>query len=75
MENKKIDIELDNLVVKTYTKIANWYNLDMTAEERKTTLKELSSEIIIEALGDLFTQMDIKNGTETVKEEKQEDKK
>lgn len=70
MENKKIDIELDNLVVKTYTKIANWYNLDgLTAEERKATLKELSGEIIVEALEDLFNQMDIKNSTETIKTE------
>lgn len=73
MENSKIDIELDKLVVKTYNKIATWYNLDnLTDAERKATLKELSSEIIIEALEDLFNQMNIKNGTEIIKNETEE---
>lgn len=59
MENKKVDIEMADMVGKTYFKIATWFNQDFeTPEERKTALQHVSAEIIQTVLEDTFLQMD-----------------
>lgn len=59
MKNKKIDIEMANMVGKTYFKIATWNNLDFdTDKEKQEALKHVATEIIQSILEDTFTQMD-----------------
>jgi len=71
MENKKIDIEMADMVGKTYFAIATWFNKDFeTDEERKKALKQTSSDIIQSILEDTFLQMDgvVDTETKTVKQ-------
>lgn len=66
MENKKIDIEMANMVGKTYFKIATWFNQDFeTDKQRQEALKHVSAEIIQTVLEDTFMQIDGLGGTET----------
>jgi hypothetical protein len=59
MENKKIDIEMADMVGKTYFKIATWFNQDFeTDQERQEALKHVSAEVIQTVLEDTFLQMD-----------------
>lgn len=59
MENKKIDIEMADMVGKTYFKIATWFNQDFdTDQERQEALKHVSAEVIQQILEDTFLQMD-----------------
>ena len=56
---KKIDIEMANMVGKTYFAIATWYNQDFDNEkEKQEALKHVSAEIIQQILEDTFLQMD-----------------
>jgi len=66
MENKKIDIEMADMVGKTYLSIATWFNKDFeSAEARQDALKHVSAEIIQSVLEDTFLQMDGAIETET----------
>lgn len=65
MEKKKIDIEMADMVGKTYFKIATWFNKDFeTDKERQEALKHVSAEVIQQILEDTFLQMDGVVGTE-----------
>jgi len=47
MEKKKIDIEMADMVGKTYFKIATWFNKDFESDkERQEALKHTAAEII-----------------------------
>jgi len=64
MEKKKIDIEMSDMVGKTYFKIATWFNKDFESEQkRQEALKCTASEIIQQVLEDTFLQMDGVVGT------------
>jgi len=66
MENKKIDIEMADMVGKTYFKIATWFNQDFDSDkDRQEALKHVSAEIIQTILEDTFLQIDGIGGTET----------
>lgn len=66
MRNKKIDIEMADMVGKTYLSVAEWFNKDFeTAQERQDALKNVSAEIIQSILEDTFLQMDGAIDTET----------
>lgn len=68
MENKrqKIDIEMADMVGKTYFKIATWFNQDFeTDKQRQEALKHVSAEIIQTILEDTFLQLDGIGSTET----------
>jgi hypothetical protein len=59
MENKKIDIEMADMVGKAYFKIATWFNQDFDNDkDRQDALKSTSAEIIQQVLEDTFLQMD-----------------
>jgi len=65
MEKKKIDIEMADMVGKTYFKVATWFNEDFgTDKERQEALKHVCSEVIQQILEDTFLQMDGVIGTE-----------
>ena len=64
--NKKIDIEMADMVGKTYLAVATWFNKDFdTDKERQESLKHVSAEIIQTILEDTFLQMDGAVSTET----------
>jgi len=64
--SKKIDIEMADMVGKTYLAVATWFNKDFdTDKDRQQALKEVSSEIIQTILEDTFLQMDGAVNTET----------
>lgn len=66
MEKRKIDIEMADMVGKTYFKIATWFNKDFDSDkERQEALKHTSAEIIQQILEDTFLQMDGVINTET----------
>jgi len=57
--SKKIDIEMADMVGKTYLAVATWFNKDFdTDKERQEALKHVSAEIIQTILEDTFLQMD-----------------
>lgn len=59
MEDKKVNIEMADMIGKTYFKIATWYNQDFdTEKERQEALKHVSAEIIQQVLEDTFLQLD-----------------
>lgn len=59
MSNKRIDIEMADMVGKTYFKVASWYNQDFSGEkERQEALKHVCVEIIQQVLEDTFLQLD-----------------
>ena len=65
MENNKVNIEMADMVGKTYFAIATWYNQDFEKdEERQEALKHVSAEIIQKILEDTFLQLDGISGTE-----------
>ena len=65
-QTKKVDIEMADMVGKTYFAIATWYNKDFESEkEKELALKNLSSDIIQVILEDTFLQMDGAIDTET----------
>lgn len=65
MEGKRINIEMADMVGKTYFKIATWFNQDFeTDKDRQDALKHVSAEIIQQILEDTFLQMDGVIGTD-----------
>jgi alpha-D-ribose 1-methylphosphonate 5-triphosphate synthase subunit PhnG len=59
MENKKVDIEMADMIGKTYFKVATWYNQDFnTDQERQEALKHVCAEILQQVLEDTFLQLD-----------------
>ena len=67
---RKVNVELGNLILKIYNKIATWNNKDYpTPEEKGTALKELSLEIATLTIEDALTQFDLKGGVEEANEE------
>jgi len=73
MEKKKIDIEMADMVGKTYFKIATWFNQDFENDkQRQEALKHVSAEIIQTVLEDTFMQIEGIGGTEakTISNEK-----
>jgi hypothetical protein len=59
MKEKRINIEMADMVGKTYFKIATWFNQDFeTDKDRQDALKHVSAEIIQQVLEDTFLQMD-----------------
>jgi alpha-D-ribose 1-methylphosphonate 5-triphosphate synthase subunit PhnG len=59
MNKKKIDVEMADMVGKTYFKIATWFNQDFESDDkRQEALKHVSSEVIQTILEDTFLQMD-----------------
>lgn len=70
MESKKLNIEMADMVGKTYFKVATWYNQDFGSEkERQEALKHVCVEMIQQILEDTVLQMEgISNtGVETIK--------
>lgn len=70
--NEKIDIEMADMIGKTYFKVATWYNKDFETEgERAEGLKHVCAEIIQQILEDTFLQIQGLGGTgvKTVKNE------
>lgn len=68
----KVDIEMGDMVGKTYFKVATWYNEDYGSEkERQESLKHVCVEIIQQILEDTFLQLDgiSETGVKTVKKE------
>lgn len=64
-EHRKIDIEMADMVGKTYFKVATWFNQDFsTDKERQEALKHVCVEIIQQVLEDTFLQLDGVVGTE-----------
>lgn len=64
--SKKVDVEMADMVGKTYFSIATWYNKDFgTEKEREESLKGTCAEIIQQILEDTFLQMDGAISTET----------
>lgn len=65
MDNKKIGIEMADMVGKTYQKIAMWYNEDFESQkERQEALKVVGLEVVQSILEDAFLQIEGVNGTE-----------
>lgn len=59
MENKKIDIEMADMVGKAYFNIATWYNQEFNSDkERQEALKHVCVEVIQQILEDTFLQLD-----------------
>lgn len=81
MENNKreINIDLNNLIRKTYNKIALWNNEDGTNTQKADMLKLVSHEIVEEILTDAFSQLEgVKTGVKLIPEKpakKEKDKK
>jgi translation initiation factor IF-2 len=67
--NKKIEIDLNNLIRIVYNKIALWVNEDLEAEQKSRNLKFVSHEIIQTILNEVFSKVD--GVTTEVKTEKQ----
>lgn len=66
MEKEKINIEMANMVGKTYFSIATWFNKEFnTDKERQLALKNVSAEIIQTILEDTFLQINGVVSTET----------
>lgn len=55
--NKKIPIEIHDLIVKVYNSIALWHNQDGTPEQKQIDLKLVSQEIVSTVLNDAFVQI------------------
>lgn len=73
MENKGINIEMSDMIGKTYFKIATWFNQDFNNEkERQENLKHISAEIIQQILEDTFLQIEGINKTEVLEIKKQD---
>jgi len=69
MENNKIDIEMADMVGKTYFKIATWNNQEFNSpKEKQEALKHVCAEIIQTILEDTFLQLDgiAETGTKTL---------
>ena len=65
MEEKKIEFEITNLVVKTYNKIALWVNNDYATDNQKSdALKIVSQDIVQCALDELLKGIDVSTNTE-----------
>ena len=59
MENKMIDIEMADMIGKTYFKVATWHNQDYDSDRQKQeALKHVCAEIIQQILEDAFLQLD-----------------
>lgn len=64
MENKMINIEMADMIGKTYFKIATWHNQDYDSDRQKQdALKHVCAEIINQVLEDAFLQLDGVNKT------------
>lgn len=58
-ENKRVSIEMADMVGKTYFKVAKWFNQDFDrGEDREKALKLISSEIVQQILEDTFLQIE-----------------
>ncbi|MEK6830204.1 MAG: hypothetical protein AABY15_08875 [Nanoarchaeota archaeon] len=65
MENKKIDIEMADMVGKAYFSIATWYNQEFDNDkQRQEALKHVCVELIQQVLEDTFLQLDGVTNTE-----------
>lgn len=66
MENNGIEIEMADMIGKTYFKIATWHNQDYdTDKQKQESLKHVCAEIIQQVLEDAFLQLKGISGTET----------
>ena len=65
-DNKKIPIEIHDLIVKVYNSIAIWHNQDGTPEQKQIDLKLVSQEIVSTVLNDAFVQIGGFKTSETV---------
>jgi len=71
----KVDIEMADMVGKTYFKVATWYNEDFgTEKERSENLKHVCAEVIQQILEDTFTQLQgiERTGVKTISKEEAE---
>lgn len=71
----KVDIEMADMVGKTYFKVATWYNEDFgTEKERSENLKHVCAEVIQQILEDTFLQLQgvAKTGVKTLSKEESE---
>ncbi len=65
MKNKMIDIEMADMIGKTYFKVATWHNQDYDSDRQKQeALKHVCAEIIQQVLEDAFLQLDVIAKTE-----------
>jgi len=79
-ESKKNELKIDltQMIVKVYNKIALWHNEECSNEEKGIRLKSVSHEIIELILNDSLEQLDVQtkmkivSGEEYVKERKKE---
>lgn len=59
MKNKMIDIEMADMIGKTYFKVATWHNQDYDSDRQKQeSLKHVCAEIIQQVLEDAFLQLE-----------------
>lgn len=74
MEDKKINIEMEDMVGKTYYSIATWFNQDFHTDiDRQNALKKLSAELIQTILEDTFLQLEgVSTEAKVVKNEESE---
>ena len=66
METKELTLDLDQLMVKVYTKVALWNNEDGSPDEKKNRLKFVSHEIIETVLSDVLENLNVKTKIITV---------
>jgi len=63
---ENLSIDLNNIHLKVYNKIALWNNEDCDATEKGKRLKFVAHEVIQDVLDDVFVQLDVQTSTGTV---------
>lgn len=79
MENKKMEIDVNKLVLDVYNKIANWHNTDFNNNRQKgDALKIVSHDIVQDLFETIFsemglnTRMEVKRGDTEIVQAKEE---
>lgn len=57
-QGKKFEVDMNDLIVKVYNKVAIWHNEDNSPEEKQMELKSVSHEIVSMVLSESFSQME-----------------
>jgi len=75
MKKEDINIEMANMIGKTYFKVATWHNQDYDNDKQKQdALKHTCFEIIQQILEDTFSQLEgAKTGSKTIKNDSKKD--
>ena len=62
-KQEELSLDLNNMHLKVYNKIALWNNEDCSNEEKGIRLKFVCHEIIQDVLDDVFEQIDVQTST------------